>query len=69
MRKSGAHLIICISSNLATDLSFERMKTGQHWDFLPTGADGSESINIVIMKINVEELLLLLLQEKAENAH
>lgn len=56
MRKSGAHLIICISSEMAADLSFERMKTGQQGDFLPNGADGSES-----MKINVEELLLLLL--------
>lgn len=46
MRKSGAHLIIiCISCEMAADLSFERMKTGQHGDFLPNGADGSESIH------------------------
>lgn len=64
MGKSGAHLIISISSELAADLSFERMKTGQHGDFLPNGADGSESINIVIMKINVEELLLFLALRK-----
>lgn len=45
MRKSGAHLIISISSEMAADLSFERMKTGQHGDFLSNGADGSESIH------------------------